>query len=286
MGLPRRVPVSLPGVELFRVTGDDRCWRGVSTQYGLTLVSAGAFEFWYRRATWTQTPGTVKLKEPGEVHRDLRVLGAVDAISIQLAPALVAAAAAALDRAAPPHFRTVVAAAAAPLAALVRRLDRALAPHDPPAPAAAASRALAPPAPRAVDPLAAESLLAATLTTALADHAESAAPPPPPLPLRRARAYLEAHLATAIRLDDLAAAVGLDKFTLVRAFTRTLGLPPYAYLSHLRVARARALLARGLPPAEVALAVGYCDQPQLHRHFTRVVGIAPGAYRRASRSAP
>jgi len=41
-----------------------------------------------------------------------------------------------------------------------------------------------------------------------------------------------------------------------------------------RVARARALLARGLPPAEVALAVGYCDQPQLHRHFTRVVGIA------------
>ena len=46
---------------------------------------------------------------------------------------------------------------------------------------------------------------------------------------------------------------------------------------------AQALLARGLPQAEVAASVGLYDQSQLHRHFKRKFGITPGTYAQAMR---
>jgi len=58
-------------------------------------------------------------------------------------------------------------------------------------------------------------------------------------------------------------------------------MPPYRYLTHVRIAHARRLLAQGHAPADVALAVGLYDQSQLHRHFVRIVGVPPGRYARA-----
>ena len=63
-----------------------------------------------------------------------------------------------------------------------------------------------------------------------------------------------------------------------RAFRAAYGLPPHAYLTNLRVQRARELLDAGLRPAEVAAHVGFTDQAHLTRHFKRVVGVPPGAY--------
>ncbi|CAN5405061.1 hypothetical protein BH10ACT10_BH10ACT10_20830 [soil metagenome] len=40
----------------------------------------------------------------------------------------------------------------------------------------------------------------------------------------------------------------------------------------------RALLLAGEPPATVAVSVVFHDQAHLHRHFTRLLGIGPGAY--------
>uniref|UniRef100_UPI0012E1DA04 helix-turn-helix domain-containing protein n=1 Tax=Nonomuraea sp. SBT364 TaxID=1580530 RepID=UPI0012E1DA04 len=87
-------------------------------------------------------------------------------------------------------------------------------------------------------------------------------------------------------LRELAAAVGATPFALVRAFRLAYGLPPHAYLTQLRVRRARELLARGTPPAEAALAAGFCDQSHLSRHFRRIVGTTPGAYQRAVQEHP
>ncbi|TDD22012.1 AraC family transcriptional regulator [Nonomuraea diastatica] len=67
---------------------------------------------------------------------------------------------------------------------------------------------------------------------------------------------------------------------LLRSFRRAYGLPPHAYVVQLRVRRARALLERGTPPAEAAVAAGFCDQSHLSRHFRRMVGVTPGAYQR------
>jgi AraC-like DNA-binding protein len=99
-----------------------------------------------------------------------------------------------------------------------------------------------------------------------------------PLAVRRARAFLHDALADKITLDDLAEHAALDKFHLVRAFRSEVGLPPYEYLTYLRIARARELLRDGALVADAAQAVGFCDQSQLHRHFRRIVGVTPGAY--------
>src|SRR5262245_18106746 len=55
--------------------------------------------------------------------------------------------------------------------------------------------------------------------------------------VRRARTFLLDGLADKFTLDDLAADAALDKFHLVRAFRAAVGVPPYEYLTHLRIAR-------------------------------------------------
>jgi AraC-like DNA-binding protein len=81
-------------------------------------------------------------------------------------------------------------------------------------------------------------------------------------------------------LEWLAADLGTSPFALLRAFRDTYGMPPHTWLTDSRVRRARRLLDAGSTPAEAALAVGFTDQPHLNRHFTRIVGVPPGAYQR------
>jgi AraC-like DNA-binding protein len=91
---------------------------------------------------------------------------------------------------------------------------------------------------------------------------------------------LAEHLADPPSLDDLARATGMSPFALVRTFRRETGLPPHAYVNHLRVRLARRLLDGGVAPAEVAATAGFVDQAHLTRHFKRVVGVPPRAYQR------
>jgi AraC-like DNA-binding protein len=114
-------------------------------------------------------------------------------------------------------------------------------------------------------------------------HAENRpAPPrlwPEPGAVGRVMEYIQAHHDQALSLQALARVAGLSRFHLVRLFHRQVGLPPHAYLSQVRVFRAKQLLAGGMPIAEAALSVGFCDQSHLNRAFKRTLGITPGAYR-------
>jgi len=94
------------------------------------------------------------------------------------------------------------------------------------------------------------------------------------------RDLLPERLADPPSLAELADLTGLSQFALLRAFRRQTGMPPHAYLNHLRVRRARLLLDRGLAPADVAAQTGFADQAHLTRHFKRVVGVPPAAYQR------
>jgi AraC-like DNA-binding protein len=80
-------------------------------------------------------------------------------------------------------------------------------------------------------------------------------------------------------LAALAAEVGLSRYQVVRRFAEEVGMPPFGWLAQHRVSRARGLLERGLPPGEVAAAVGFADQAHLTRWFRRVLGVTPGVYR-------
>ncbi|MET7698448.1 AraC family transcriptional regulator [Streptomyces sp. NPDC005485] len=99
----------------------------------------------------------------------------------------------------------------------------------------------------------------------------------------RARAVLEENMAAPPALERLAADLGTSPFALLRAFRNAYGMPPHTWLTDARVRRARHLLDAGTAPAEVAAAVGFTDQPHLNRHFTRIVGVPPGAYQRERR---
>ncbi|MFF4284684.1 AraC family ligand binding domain-containing protein [Streptomyces sp. NPDC001633] len=96
----------------------------------------------------------------------------------------------------------------------------------------------------------------------------------------RARAVLEERMADPPSLEQLAHDLGTSPFALLRAFKAAYGMPPHAWLTDARVRRARTLLEAGHPPADTAVAVGFTDQPHLNRHFTRIVGVPPGAYRK------
>lgn len=135
------------------------------------------------------------------------------------------------------------------------------------------------PAPLAVDTAVAEAalvLVALGASSRAAGHERRA--------VQRAKSYLRERLAERIRLDDVADHVGLDKYHLIRAFRAQVGAPPYEYLTHARVHRARELLRAGVPAGAAATAVGFCDQSQLHRHFVRLVGMTPGRYAASARA--
>jgi AraC-like DNA-binding protein len=103
--------------------------------------------------------------------------------------------------------------------------------------------------------------------------------------VRVVREYLDAHATEEVSLFDLATVGGLSAYRLARAFRAEVGLPPHAYQVQRRVLRAKALLAAGTPPAQVAARCGFADQAHLTRRFKALVGTTPGRYEgEASRS--
>jgi AraC-like DNA-binding protein len=92
------------------------------------------------------------------------------------------------------------------------------------------------------------------------------------------REYLHEHYAESIALDRLAQIANLSPYYLHRLFCQEVGLPPHQYQTQVRVAHAKALLAKGLPISQVALATGFADQSHLTRHFKRLVQVTPGRY--------
>ncbi len=90
--------------------------------------------------------------------------------------------------------------------------------------------------------------------------------------------YVEDHYDERVTLDDLEAVAHVNKYTLVRAFTRWKGITPYRYLEAVRIGRARELLEQGFDPAAVAGRVGFADQSHFGRFFKLLIGVNPGEY--------
>ncbi|KAB8331751.1 AraC family transcriptional regulator [Scytonema tolypothrichoides VB-61278] len=96
--------------------------------------------------------------------------------------------------------------------------------------------------------------------------------------VQRIQDYLRANYSDSISLEQLAYIANLKPLRLLRAFRKEVGLPPHAYLVQVRVARAKAMLSKGLSIAQVAADTGFTDQSHLTRHFKRLVGVTPRKY--------
>jgi AraC-like DNA-binding protein len=98
---------------------------------------------------------------------------------------------------------------------------------------------------------------------------------------RRAQDMIRDNLARALTLADLADACGLSASYFSRAFRRSTGMSPHAFLLQARVERAQMLLqCKDLLLSEVASTCGFADQSHFTRVFARTVGLTPGAWRR------
>ncbi len=99
--------------------------------------------------------------------------------------------------------------------------------------------------------------------------------------MARVGEYIRTHYAENISLDELASLVGYSRSYLVRAFKKTFGMTPYAYLINCRVQRARHALRRGEKIVDVALETGFADQAHFQRIFKRLMAATPRQYARA-----
>ena len=98
---------------------------------------------------------------------------------------------------------------------------------------------------------------------------------------RQAKDMLLADLTGATPLASIAAACGLSPGHFARAFRKSTGMPPHAWLSQARVERAVVLLRQPSPSlSSIAIDCGFVDQSHFTRVFLRHVGLTPGAWRK------
>lgn len=248
-----QLPVALEGLRAIRTTTRE-VRVGVKENYVVARIESGTLDWWGRGKQWSSPAGSVLVKQPGDVHRDVSHVGTTVFTAVVLPKHEVERLSAFGKVVTTPHFD-----ARDERAAAFHRL------HD-----AVRSR---------VDRL----TLDVVVTEAIATFRElSQTAAHETRPVRRAAEYLRERLADNFTLADVAEYADLDKFHLCRAFRAQVGMPPHVYLTHLRVQRARHLLASGMRASELAPHVGFYDQSQLTRHFKRIVGVTPGKYRLAT----
>ena len=241
--------VSLPGLRAMRWSSDAPA-PGMKEAYCIGRVERGRSEWWTRGRTYTSAPGVIIVLQPGDVRRDVSMDGPTTLQVIAFSSDALA------EGRGQARVRPQLARDDERAAAFVR-LHAAV--------DAGADRF--------------------ALEVAVAEAIDAMSAPAPAnegytRPVQRALELVRERLAEAVTLDELAAHAGLDKFHLCRAFRAQVGMPPHAYLTHLRILRAKELLARGTKPRDVAPQVGLYDQSQLNRHFRRIVGTTPGRYAR------
>ncbi len=96
------------------------------------------------------------------------------------------------------------------------------------------------------------------------------------------RAYLHDNAAENVSLARLADLIALSPYHFLRVFQRETGMTPHVYQTNLRIARAKSLLANGVPVAKVAVESGFCDQSHFGRRFKRLVGTTPAQYAKSA----
>ena len=103
-----------------------------------------------------------------------------------------------------------------------------------------------------------------------------------PWQVTRAKEILCANLDGRVPLQEVARECRLSVSHFSRAFRCSMGAAPHNWLLTRRVELAKEKLRDDrLSLTDVALACGFADQSHLTRVFTRMVGVSPGAWRRA-----
>lgn len=97
-----------------------------------------------------------------------------------------------------------------------------------------------------------------------------------PFNIDRIREWFDSNLDLPFGLEDIAQEAGVSVRHLHRVFLDATGLAPYKYVLTRRVERAKELIQSSqLSLAEIALAVGFCDQAHMATTFRKIAGASP-----------
>jgi len=96
-----------------------------------------------------------------------------------------------------------------------------------------------------------------------------------------AQRALGTELGRPISMHQVAEAAGMPYETFRKRFAKRTGVSPARYRSELRIDTARELLTRtDLPIKQIASFLGFSNEFNFSRHFHKIAGSSPGAYRR------
>lgn len=105
-----------------------------------------------------------------------------------------------------------------------------------------------------------------------------------PAKLARLRDHVEAHLASSLSLDDLAAVAGLSVGHFLKVFKAATGVSPHQHVLDRRVAYVREhLFEPGVDLSALAAQAGFASHSHMTSAFRARVGLTPSAFRAASR---
>lgn len=98
--------------------------------------------------------------------------------------------------------------------------------------------------------------------------------------LKRVLEFIDTHVETNMSLDDIAAEACLSRFHFIRAFKRSMGVTPLAYVTDVRISRAKHLLRSTKQTVdEISTMLNFSSASNFTRAFKRTVGSAPKVYR-------
>lgn len=98
--------------------------------------------------------------------------------------------------------------------------------------------------------------------------------------VKRVEHYLEGHLDRPLSLDELSAALGIDKYRLCHAYKQATGETVMGALRQLRMRRAQRLLLTGVHTVgEISTLCGYDSPSYFIKHFKEATGLTPRAFR-------
>jgi AraC-like DNA-binding protein len=102
---------------------------------------------------------------------------------------------------------------------------------------------------------------------------------------RKVRDYVEGHITQKVHVADLCALINRSEAHFSRAFRRTFGESPHAFVIRRRLElAARYMLQTAASLDDIARRCGFTDQAHLCKHFRQSTGETPAAWRRARRT--
>lgn len=99
--------------------------------------------------------------------------------------------------------------------------------------------------------------------------------------------YIANHYNEPLTIEQLASSLFISKYHLINLFNKSIGIPPYRYLTEYRLNQSKFLLLNtDLMVSEIASKVGFNSESQYIKLFNQYMGTTPKQFRKRNLSLP